>query len=241
MHYQPLPLRPIEDDRSLSTDAGRTAGLVINFISPDCPYCKEQLPLGRIRGIQAGPRPLPIHQCQCGVEASFSRPLLFYAIYPYVRAGDARFNAHPEKINSAKFTIATIDGEISNLIADADFPQAKKNSLPQLADISQMLLNVSMGKADVTFSEPVTVAAFLSKNPNTLQQVSVPRPTRVLPIGLMFRRGQFDFKDMLDAALDELIYSGEVDKIIRKYEPYPNAFCRVGSPYELAAPTRVSH
>ena len=44
------------------------------------------------------------------------------------------------KINSPDVRIATIDGETGDLIARTQFPNAKRVSLPQLTDISQLFL-----------------------------------------------------------------------------------------------------
>jgi hypothetical protein len=38
-------------------------------------------------------------------------------------------------------------------------------------------------------------------------------------------------KGLIDTAVDELENSGVIDKIIKKYEPGPNAFYRVAKPY----------
>ena len=48
-----------------------------------------------------------------------------------------------------------------------------------------------------------------------------------------FRRGEPEFKAMLDTVLAEVINSGALDKIIDKYEPVPNLFYRVALPYRL--------
>ena len=49
----------------------------------------------------------------------------------------------------------------------------------------------------------------------------------------MFNRGEFEFKEMIDTVLDEVINSGAMDKIISKYEQAPNEVYRVALPYQL--------
>ncbi len=51
---------------------------------------------------------------------------------------------------------------------------------------------------------------------------------------LVIKLGDIELKEFLDVALKELLYSGAIDRILRKYEPAPNAFPRVAKPYELA-------
>lgn len=161
----------------------------------------------------------------------FSDPLCFSPVFAYVKAGDKRFANNLESINSEKIKIATIDGETAEVIARNDFPKAQKESLPQLADYSQVLLSVSTGKADVSFAEPGLVALFLKHNPGTLVNIAPANPVRVFPNCWMFNRGEMEFKNMLNTALSEAMNSGAIEKIIRKYEPAPNAIYRVAYPY----------
>ena len=165
--------------------------------------------------------------------AGFSRPLYFSPLFAYVKFGDKRLNANNlASINSPRFTIATLDGATAQSITNEDFPRARQVSLPQQTDVSQLLLTVSTGKADLTFTEPADAIRFLKYNPASLQQVPTPRPVRVFPNCWMFARGQYEFKMMLDTVLDEIINSGAMEKIIRKYEPVPNSLYRVALPYQ---------
>src|SRR6185369_13046620 len=114
----------------------------------------------------------------------------------------------------------------------ADFPNAKKLSLPQMADVSELLLSVGTGKADVTFAEPLFAYNFVKKNPKSIQNISANKPVRILPNVFMFNAGEEKFKAMLNTTLDEMINSGDVDKILAKYEPFPKAYLRVALPYQ---------
>jgi polar amino acid transport system substrate-binding protein len=167
----------------------------------------------------------------------FSKPLFYSPVFVYVKAGDRRFNANNwHMLNSPQYSVSTIDGETAEIIAREEVPNAKKVSLPQLADFSQLLLNVSSGKADATFTEPAGAAAFIKNNPKAVQTIG--KPVRVFPNCWVFRRGQMEFKNMIDTALDQLINSGAVDKIIRKYEPAPHALYRVALPYQMPIETK---
>lgn len=161
----------------------------------------------------------------------FSSPLYYSPVFAYVKAGNKTFAAdYAHILNSPKYSIATIDGATAEIIAQEDFPLVKRVSLPQLTEFGQLLLTVSPGKADVTFTEPADAAGFLKSNPGSVERVG--KPIRVFPNCWLFRRGQREFKDMIDTALDQLINSGAEDKIIRKYEPAPNALYRVAIPYQ---------
>jgi ABC-type amino acid transport substrate-binding protein len=163
--------------------------------------------------------------------AGFSKPLFYSPIFAYIKKGNHRLPNRLEKLNSPDVTIATIDGETAQVIAESEIPKAKKLSMPQMTDCSQMLLNVATGKADLTFMEPTLAYLYMKNNPNSLEPLEGGRPIRLFPNCWMFRRGEYEFKAMLDTVLDEVINSGEMDRIIAKYELAPNLIYRVASPF----------
>ncbi|MBI4534037.1 MAG: amino acid ABC transporter substrate-binding protein [Candidatus Melainabacteria bacterium] len=163
----------------------------------------------------------------------FSKPLFYSAIGAYVRPDDTRFSKDLASINSLTVKIATIDGETAEVIARNKFPKAQRISLPQLSDVSQMLLNVSQHKADVAFVEAYTAHQFLNANPKSVKNALLSEPVAIFGNCLMFKRGQSELKSMLDTALDELIDTGFIDKLLDKYEPEPGLFFRVARPYQL--------
>ena len=101
-----------------------------------------------------------------------------------------------------------------------------------MAPISDILLSVSTGKADITFTEPLFAYDFLKHNPKSVQDITPNKPLRVFPNVYMFKTGEPEFKAMLNTALDEMANSGDLDKLISKYEPYPKAYLRCAKPYQ---------
>ncbi|MFO0754891.1 MAG: transporter substrate-binding domain-containing protein [Byssovorax sp.] len=166
-------------------------------------------------------------------QVDFSTPIFYSGIGVYVKATDDRFG-DLKSINSATVKIATVDGEMSDIIAKGEYPSATRVSLPQLSDVSQLLLHVSQSKADVTFLEPAVAYQFISKNPGSVKNIRVSAPIRVFGNTVMFKRNQVEFKAMLNSTLEELLNSGFVDKVIDRYEPFPGAFYRVAHPYRAA-------
>ncbi len=165
--------------------------------------------------------------------AAFSKALFYTPLYACVKTGDHRFDSNLDKVNSANIKIATIDGGIGQIVAEEDFPKAHVLSMPQMTDLSQNLLNVANNKADITFADPFTLFRYGKNNPHTIDNVSTTRPLRVFPDCWMFKRGEFEFKAMLDTVLDEMINSGAMEKIINKYEQMPGEVYRVALPYKL--------
>lgn len=158
--------------------------------------------------------------------ADFSNPLFFDTVDAYVRPDDHRFGDDLSVLNAPDFTLSVMDGEIGARIATQDFPLAHQLSLPQQADFTQLIQNVLTKKADIVFLSRGAALDFLSKNPGLLRKASQ-RPLRVFSNALMLAKKQPSLRAMLNAALAEMQQKGEMDKILRRYEPYPETYMRV--------------
>lgn len=166
-----------------------------------------------------------------GRSGIFSHPFLFNAIKVWGRPG-LDLNSLAD-INRPEIRISAQDGAMEDLIAKTDFPSAKKVSLPQLSPWSDVLLNVSTGKADITFGEPAVVLDFLKNNPGTLKPYFPEKAVRVFPTCYAIQMGEFRFQSMIDSALVEMHADGSIDKILAKHESHPGIdFYRVANPYK---------
>ncbi len=168
-----------------------------------------------------------------GKMTTLSIPLYYSGIGIYTRSNDNRFTKDWMKINDPGVKIATIDGETGDLIARSSFPLAQRVSSPQNTDISQKFLDITGNKADVFFAEPYFGYKYLQSNPGTIKNIAAEQPIRVLGNCYMMKQGEFNFKHMLDVAMEDLINSGFVDKELDKYEPAKNTFYRVAKPYRI--------
>ena len=170
-----------------------------------------------------------------GKSAEFSQPVYYSAINAYVRASDNRFNGDITIANNASYKLATVDGETSQVIASRQFPKAQTLQLPQLTDVSQMLLNVVDGKADMAFLEPTVANLYIKNNPGKIKNVSVLKPVVVYGNVMLIKKGEFTFKSAIDNAIIELLNNGYVDGVINNYEKdYPGGFYRVSVPYVVS-------
>jgi len=168
---------------------------------------------------------------QRGKHADFLEPLFYSPVKAYTYAGNTKFDNNLKAINSENVRISTIDGEMTQIIAIADFPKAKQVPVTQMTGVTQALLELTTKKADITFVEPIVALEFLEKNPNSIQEVKGIKALRVFPNCMMIPKNQEDFKSTLNIALQELINNGFVDKVITKYEKYPNSYSRPQLPY----------
>lgn len=164
-------------------------------------------------------------------RVAFATPLYFSGIGVYVRQDDHRFDESVASIDKGDVRLSTIDGEMSSLVAATDFPSARTVSLPQLSDLAQMMLNVVEGKADATIADPYNAREFLKNNAGSLRNLTATAPLRVFGNSMIFRQGESEFEVMINTALTELINSGYVDRLIKKYEGEPGTLYRPARPY----------
>ena len=168
---------------------------------------------------------------QRGKHVDFAQPLFYSVVKAYTYSDNNKFDNNLNAINSQDVKIASIDGEMTSIIAEMDFPEATRIDVSQLTGVSQTLLEVSSKKADVTFVEPIIALEFLSKNPKSIKEVEGVKPLRVFPNSMLIPKGEEEFKSTLDIAIKELQNNGFVNQVISKYEKYPNSYYRVATPY----------
>jgi polar amino acid transport system substrate-binding protein len=166
-----------------------------------------------------------------GKLVDFTDAVYFSPIQAYVRAGNHEFDGNLEAINDAAVSIATIDGEMTSIIAAADFPHAKADAHPQSTDIAQMLMEIGTGKARVTFVEPAVANGFLKANPGMVEPVARVNAVRVFPNVFMVAKGEGKLLSMLNTALSEAANTGAIDRIVRQYEVVPGLFYRRQLPF----------
>ena len=173
-----------------------------------------------------------INSDRAGV-ADFTNPIYYDSIFAFVRADDDRFSSGLELLNSDEFVISTQDGELGSVIAKQDFPNAKTLELPQNASFSQLIENVIQGKADIVFLALGSALAFQASRPNAIKVTDISAPLRIFQNSLMIPQGQHDFRRALNATIDEIRFSGEIEAILSKYEEHPGTYLRVSNPYRL--------
>jgi len=162
----------------------------------------------------------------------YIRSVYYVPFMAYARADDTRFDHNLETLNNANYTLTMTDGETSSIVAYADFPNSKKVELPKLTEISANFLNVADKKADVYLNDLVSFYEFNDHNPGKLKIIPATKPLRLFGSGIAIPCEQEGFRRMLDNATSELIQNGVIEKIVKKYEKYPNSFYLSSKPYE---------
>jgi len=165
-----------------------------------------------------------------GLYLSFGKPVFYSAVYPYVRQNDHRFDKDLSIVNNPDIRISAIDGEVSSVVAQERFPKASIVSVPQLGQITDMLINVVMRKADIVFTESSFVNGYIAANPSTLR-LARDKPFAVFAVALAFNIHDITLREMFNSAFIELQNYGIIDQIISKYSKDKQDFLRVAPPY----------
>ena len=153
-------------------------------------------------------------------------------LVPFVRADDERFQSI-EDINKTGIKVSAVDGENAQTIRKIRFPATEEVSLPQTAGGTDMLMYVATNKADITFVDLYLGRDFIASNPDTLKPLFVEAPLQLFQQNLTLAPEAFRFREMLNVATDELIFTGVIDDILTKYEKYPGSFYRLADPYTI--------
>ena len=164
---------------------------------------------------------------------TLSKPLYYSPLYIYARQGDQNFVGldNFDSINKSNVRISTVDGGTGETIAKVEFPNANLVSPPQMTDFGTSFMDVVHKKADIVIMEPYHAKKFIENNGRKIQNIAPEKPLRVFGNTYMFGRGEVEFQNMLNVAIDDLINSGYVNKLIDKYEGYENSQLRVATDY----------
>lgn len=154
----------------------------------------------------------------------FSRPLHFESLYLIARADDTRFDHDLANANNEKIKFVGLEGDNPIFIAKTDFPKMKIMELPDMTALAQTLVNVATSKADVTIVDKYTFEVYHENNPGKLKIVRPKHPVRVYPASFVFAPEDYLLQGAVNAALDELILDGTIQRINQKYAKYPGVY-----------------
>ncbi|NCC23498.1 MAG: transporter substrate-binding domain-containing protein [Alphaproteobacteria bacterium] len=121
------------------------------------------------------------------------------------------------KINSNEAVIPVIEGDISQAMAEARFPDAELFFLPQIATVSDMFMAVLSRKANVMFLDQAMVDGFEESNPGALRKAEGISAPFVFPTYYSVLSGEIRLRDMVDVALRKMIDDGRIETMARRY------------------------
>ena len=161
----------------------------------------------------------------------YTKPLFYQPMWPIVRADDTRFDNDLNAINDPKIRIVSLDGDIPLQIGAEQFPRAQTYALQNFSDYNQLFLEIASNKADVTFLEGDFPQRFMNANPGKIKLLLNHGPIRVYANPWAIKRGEIEFADYLNSAIDEIVFSSAVEDAFKKYGVYPEGYYLVNQPF----------
>lgn len=157
------------------------------------------------------------------LKADFSIPIYHSNVYVYGRENNDNLKTVEDLKNNPHSRIAITEGDIQDDIARSDFPNTRRIRIPQLADTKELLRFVVENKADATFVEPYLAEFFNSQS--DLKVISLSKnPIRYYEDTLMMRKGEDEFKDLINKEISIIKENGKIQELIEKYTGDKNTY-----------------
>lgn len=162
--------------------------------------------------------------------ATFTLPLFYDAVLPLVRADEARFGHKTEDLDNEAITIAYQADNMVEKLIQAHFPKARTLVLPDTSDYGLLMQNVVAGKADVALWDLAGFGLYNRNNPGKMKVLELDKLLRLIPCALPVLNKEQELLALLNAGLNDLLLSGQLDKIIDKWETDGPLWLRAAKP-----------
>lgn len=209
----------------LSGSVMKLLGLKIDYIQTVIGQQVQDLNSGKIDAM-CGDGPWIISTIK---YIDYTKPYNYIAVYAYGRADETRFHSFDD-LNKAGVTFTGMDGDLSTDLVQSNFPNARISTMGSTSDPSQLLLNITTGKADAVIVDPVTVSLFEKNNPGKLK-ILITHPIAVYGGGFSVKKGETNLLNTLNEAVAASINTGEADRALKKYDPDGTLFLPFSPPY----------
>jgi polar amino acid transport system substrate-binding protein len=153
-----------------------------------------------------------------GKQLYFTNPVFYSRSYVWVRdSSTLQFNSY-DQLNDSAYSFGYIDGGAEAKIINLRFPKARKQTIPELAPMSDLYEMVATGKVDFVAEDKASVDDYLQNKPHALRAAISTSPLILNPVVMMMAGGDDRLKQMLDNALREIELDGTLDQILVKYD-----------------------
>lgn len=169
--------------------------------------------------------------------ALFTDPLFFSGMYPFVRENDERFKGKItlDRFNNKDVIYLSQEGNLSYNLGKQLFPNAQSYVLGPEADTSLFASSIVSKKADVALSDSNLVNQWNKNNQDKIKLLTDLPPVKAQQYPLAVQKGDYALLHFLNLAIHEMQYDGEMDRILRKWEPEPGkSYLRVNPAYQVA-------
>ncbi|MBI2929069.1 MAG: transporter substrate-binding domain-containing protein [Verrucomicrobia bacterium] len=149
-----------------------------------------------------------------GMEVTWARPCMYVGMSALVKANDDRFKT-PSDLARPGISVAVAAGEVGHEYLKKYLPNAKSIVL-QTADTAAPALEVSTGSAEVALAESTALVQYARKHPE-VKAIFVERPLFTYATSVMIRRGDPEWLDFLNRAIEFMQLAGVTERLDQKY------------------------
>ncbi len=151
-----------------------------------------------------------------GMEVTWPRPCMYVGMSVLVRSDEDRFHK-PQDLEEFDIKAAVAAGEVGHDYVNRFLPDATPIVL-QTADTAATALEVSSGNADVAIAESVALVQYAKEHPE-VKVLFVDKPLFTYGTTVMIRRGDPEWLDFLNIAIESMQLAGVTDRLDQKYNP----------------------
>ncbi len=156
-----------------------------------------------------------------GRAVDFVDPSYYSGLFPIVRKNNKWSTATLSELNSPDVTFAIQDGASIDQTTKMVFPKAKLQSLPPSASGGELYQLIISGKADSQITDRAGLWVFQKNNKEEFVLIEPENPVKLQSYSMAVLKGETDLLNFLNFATREMDYSGDIDRILRKWEPEP--------------------
>lgn len=147
-----------------------------------------------------------------------SRPVFYNALYLWKRADDSRFDNDYDALNQSSVTLVGEGGDdIMASVLEQKFPNAKKANVPSSAPEEAIAQSLIAKKGDAALMDGSFAEGYIKHHPGKIKQIQG-APVSVISVVFPLSLEEYQLKNMIDTALNELINDGTVAALIKKYD-----------------------
>lgn len=165
-----------------------------------------------------------------GKFVDYTTPIYFNPVYLYARTGFKVDPNHLNALNTPDVRFSVMEGETSAIYREKIWPKTTVYTTLGSAPIMDYIMALRYKKADVALCDHMSIKPWLKQNPGAIYRVSN-TPVFFIANNMSVPANETRFLNMLNTATQQILYSGDIERILKKYDVDPDEALRVALPY----------
>jgi polar amino acid transport system substrate-binding protein len=206
----PATKRPSGHAVDVMDAIGKAGGFAVEYEVVDWSTMNAALASGKIDAVVSSIFKNPVR----AKEFTFTAPTMYFGLSGIVRANDSTVQTAAD-LTKPGLKVAVLAGEAGQEYVKRFMPKAEVTVLTG-SDLTIPMMEVVSGRAQLAFGDLATTRRFVSNN-KAVRDVFANDPLNVSAAGFMVRRDDPAWVDFLNAGIENLLLSGELDRLEEQY------------------------